>query len=206
MRILRLFVALIFLAGCAVAPSRPPVSDPQAAWTAHRAALARIQTWDVRGRVAVRSGDDGVQASLLWVRESDLQRIELTGPFGGGRVRLIQNRDGAELHDTDNRVYRDSSLQRLLQRRVGWDLPISELNYWMLGLPAPGAVTGMELDEWGRLKVLQQSGWEIRLLEYSQQDGVELPSRLFVRRVETSTAPMEARLVVEKWTIRGRAN
>lgn len=201
MRVSSFFFFIILLAGCAVSPPRPAVPDAQAAWAARQAALTQIRSWDARGRVALRSGDEGVQASVQWTRDNDTQRIELAGPFGGGRVRLTQNKDSAELQDSDNRIYRDSSIQRLLQRRVGWDLPISELNYWILGLPAPGLVTNSELDEWGRLKSFQQSGWEVRVLEYSHQGSFELPNRLFVRRVGASMASIEARVVIETWTL-----
>ena len=198
---MRLLLLMLFslLAGCAVLPERVPSTDPEATWTLRQTLLAQIDTWTLRGRVALRSGDEGGQASLQWKRQAETQRIELAGPIGSGRVRLTQNRFGAELRDARDRVYRDSSLQRLLLRRVGWDLPFDDMNYWVLGLPAPGGITRSELDAWGRLATLEQAGWEVRFLDYTKQGQFELPSQLVVRRTGTTT-PVEARLIIETWT------
>lgn len=157
------------------------MANPQAAWEAHRAALAQVNTWDIRGRLALRNADEGFQGSIQWVRERDRHRIDLTGPLGGGRVRLTQDRNGAELRDANDKIYRDSSVQQLLARTTGWDVPLEGLNYWVLGLPAPEAVTKNELDDWGRLKTLEQRGWEIRFLDYAQHEAFELPGRVFIR-------------------------
>jgi outer membrane lipoprotein LolB len=197
MRLL-IIVLVSLLAGCAALPERAPSGDPASVWKGRQVLLAQINAWDLRGRVALRNGGEGGNASLQWVRDTDKHRIELSGPIGSARVRLTQNLYGAELRGTDDTVYRDSSMQRLLLRRIGWDLPIEELNYWILGLPAPGTLTRSELDEWGRLKMLEQAGWEVRFLEYAQQGQLELPIRLSARRVGSAT-PIEARLVIETW-------
>src|SRR5206468_3132926 len=126
-----LFAAL--LAGCAALPERPPVEDPQAAWQARQVSLARLRAWDLQGRLALRNADEGFQASLHWVRAEDSHRIELAGPLGGGRVRLMQDKNGAELRDAKDNIYRDSSIQQLLARTTGWDVPFEGLNYWALG-------------------------------------------------------------------------
>ncbi len=197
-----LFILAALLAGCAATPSRPPVADVDAAWRERQTVLARVTDWDLRGRVALRTGDEGFHISLQWLREAGRHRIDLSGPLGGGRVRLIQNENGAELRDADDKVYRDSSMQRLLRRRTGLEMPIEGMNFWVLGLPAPGAAAKIELDEWGRLKTMQQQGWDIRFIEYADYDGYELPNRVFAKRSsidDGSEKMIEIRLIVEKW-------
>jgi outer membrane lipoprotein LolB len=194
-----------FIAGCAAVPERAPLDDPRGAWRARQAALASVDAWEIRGRLALRTADDGFQASLQWRREAERHRIELAGPLGGGRVRLTQDEQGAELRDAKDKVYRDRSLQRLLLRATGWQLPLDGLNYWVLGLPAPTPVTSSDIDAWGRLAVLEQQGWEIRFLDYAHYGAHELPSRVFVKR-KTQTAAgatLDVRLVIETWTIPG---
>ncbi|HKQ31143.1 MAG TPA: lipoprotein insertase outer membrane protein LolB, partial [Burkholderiales bacterium] len=171
------------MAGCAAVPERPPLADPVSAWKARQVALVKIDVWGLRGRVALRSGETGGQASLQWKREGDTHRIEISGPIGGSRLRLTQDRSGAELHDAEGRTDRDVSLQRLLQRRTGWDLPFKDLNYWVRGLQALGPVERSEIDPWGRLTLVEQDGWEVRFSEYSQQGQFELPSRIVARRL-----------------------
>jgi len=192
-----------FAAGCASVPARAPLANPVAAWEARQASLARVSAWDVRGRVALRGADEGFSASLLWVRDGERHRIELTGPLGGGRVRLTQDRGVAELRDGNDQVLRDVSMQQLLWRRTGWELPLDGFNHWVLGLPAPGAHAPLDIDPWGRLATLQQAGWEIRFLEYESHGVHELPSRVFIKRAtDAANRTLEVRLVIEKWTLR----
>jgi len=200
-RLLFIFFAS-FLAACATLPGRPPVENPQAAWGARQAELMHVNAWEIRGRVALRTADTGLQASLQWVRAGDSHRIDLAGPLGGGRVRLRQDASGAELRDSTDKVYRDASAERLLARTTGWQLPLDGLNYWVLGLPAPDTPATSELDAWGRLTRLGQRGWDIRFLDYAIYSGHELPSRVFITRgADAGTGgTLDLRLVVETWT------
>lgn len=199
-----LIIALtLMLAACASVPQRPPVDDPAAVWQVRQARLARVNAWDLRGRLALRTQDEGANASLRWVRSRGWHRMNLAGPFGGGRVRLTYDREGAELRDADGKIYRGASMQELLWRETGWILPIEGLNYWVLGLPDPEAPAQTTLDQWGRLKSLKQSGWDVRFLEYTRIGGYELPRRVFAKHESNgvSDPEIEARLVIENWTV-----
>lgn len=197
----------MFVAACAAVPARAPLEDPAAAWVSRERVLARINQWDVRGRVSLRGADEGFSASLQWHRDDERHRIDLTGPLGGGRVRLTQDRHGAELRDASDRIERDSSAQQLLLRRTGWDLPLTGLNYWVLGLPVPGVPQQRELDAWGRLSSLDQLGWDVRFLDYAQFGAHELPSRVFIKRRADAvdSRSLEVRFVAEQWTRMGTA-
>lgn len=200
-----LLLLVLLLTGCASLPERPPVADISAAWRERQAALAGIHTWELRGRIAVRTAEDGGPASLHWVRRQDTHRIDLAGPFGGGRVRLTQEAGAAELRDSSGQTHRDSSMQRLLARATGWWLPLEGLNYWVLGLPAPDAPMELRLDAWGRLQTLEQLGWDITFTEYIEHGGYELPRRVFIRRKDDGTSMLEVRLAVEQWNLPGAA-
>lgn len=203
-------VAAALLAGCATVVDRPPVADVDGAWRARQAALAPLDSWELHGRVALRSHTEGWSASLQWVRQSDRHRIDLAGPLGSGHVRLLQDASGAELRDGDNNLWRDHSAEALLERATGWQLPVGGLNYWVLGLPAPGAPDSFELDAWGRPATLTQQGWQVQYLDYAQFSGRELPSRLFLKRRLDPPGPhapddeattLEVRLVIERWVL-----
>jgi outer membrane lipoprotein LolB len=199
------------LAGCATLPERAPVADPQSAWRTRQAELKPLTAWEIHGRLALRTAEEGWQATLVWWRERDRHRIDLAGPLGGGRVRLTQDRGGAELRDAEQKVYRDTSVEQLLKRATGWHVPLEGLNYWVRGLPAPEAATHEDLDAWGRLKTLTQLGWDIQFLEYARHGARELPSKVFIRRQarvgerrvgdEGNDATVEVRLIIERWTL-----
>lgn len=199
--------SLLLLSGCAALPARAP-EETARLWLAREQALAPLSTWDLHGRIALRSRDEGLQASLRWVREQERHRFILIGPLGSGQVRLTQDKNGAELRDAEKHVWRAPDARALLRQATGWDVPLEDMNWWVRGLPAPGAVAEKELDEDGRLKLLTQLGWEVEFLEYGRYGAYELPSKLFIRRRDSvpgaglNHVTLEVRVVIERWVLR----
>ena len=199
-----ILILVLTLAGCATQPAQPPVADPASAWDRREQRLARIDAWEVRGRLAVSPPGQVGNASFLWVRRQDQNRLTLAAPFGGGRVRVVYDAERAALTDRSGEVHYGVSVQALLARATGWWLPIQGLEHWVLGLPAPAAPAQRELDAWGRLETLEQAGWRIEFIEYVEQGGYELPRRIFIRRQNGSPFgdSLEARFVIERWSVR----
>ncbi len=196
------------VAGCATAPLIPPVENPAATWQLRQAQLRPITAWNIQGRLAMRTAEEGWQASLDWMREGGRHRIDLTGPLGRGHLRLTRDEQGAELRDADQHRWRAENPEQLLYRVTGWQVPLDGLNYWVLGLPWPGSAADQELDPQGRLKSLVQSGWDVRFMEYTRYGSLELPSKLFIKRHDggmndgpANHATLEVRLVIERWTL-----
>ena len=193
-------LAAVLLGACATPLPRPPAAELEALWSVHAATLAPVSQWTLRGRLAVRTDDRGGQAALSWQREAARHAIRLNGPFGQGVVRITQDADGAQLIDAQAREYQAATAEELLYLYTGWQLPIAQLDWWVRGLPAPGAESGRELDASGRLRRLRQQGWEVQYESYMRVAEYDLPGRLTLTRPADDTHPaMEARLVIERW-------
>jgi outer membrane lipoprotein LolB len=193
-------VALLLLASltaCTVAPTRPQAEREQL-WQARSAQLAHIDAWDLEGRLAVHAGDQGGQMALRWHRQGETEEVDITGPLGKRLLQLVQDASGARAVDADRRTYAGRDAQSLLFEATGWQIPLSGLNYWVLGLPIPGVPHEQRLDDEGRLESLRQLGWTVRFLDYGRYQGVELPRRLFL---EIPDPALELRLVVQAWTL-----
>lgn len=201
-----LILVVLLLAACATPPARLPADDPQAAWHWREQRLARIDAWDLRGRLAISAEQQAGNASFHWVRQADRNRLTLAAPFGGGRVRVVYDAEQAALTDGRGEVYYGASVQELLARATGWRLPLQALEHWVLGLPAPGEPGRRELDAWGRLETLEQAGWRIEFVEYVAQGGYEVPRRIFIRRERERFygESLEARFVIERWSLHHR--
>jgi outer membrane lipoprotein LolB len=174
-----LAAAVLIAAGCAVAPLRPVADDPRAAFEERAEAMAGVDQWELRGRLAVKTGRRGETISMFWRREGRSDHyINLYGPMGAGRVILTQDAGGAELRDNEGQSYYDDSAEKLLYQVAGWRVPFQSLQHWVLGVPAPDSDYDMELDGWGRLTSLTQNGWRIRFQEYHYIEGQDMPRRL----------------------------
>jgi outer membrane lipoprotein LolB len=199
------------LAACVSLPEGPPAADPALAWKVRQQTLLPLIIWEIRGRVALQTAQEGWHAALHWSRVGDRHDIDLSGPLGSGRMRLSQDRFGAQLRDSDQHTYYAENAQKLLYRVTGWDMPFEGLNYWVLGLPAPGAIGRERLDPWGRLEQLEQFGWNIQFLEYLHEGEYEVPGKLFIKRDVDNNKPkfdsddlslhptLELRLVIQSW-------
>ncbi|MHB8743475.1 MAG: lipoprotein insertase outer membrane protein LolB [Sulfuricaulis sp.] len=195
-------------AGCATTPALPPVENPAATWQARQIELSPVTTWTIQGRLAVHTDHKGWQASVYWVRDGDRQTIDIIGPLGQGHLRLSQDSHGAELRDADKKTWRADNAEQLLYRTTGWRIPLAGLDYWVLGLPLPGNAGHQELDTQGRLKRLDQSGWDIQFQEYTRNGTLDLPSKIFINRqdigVDADQAKvnaLELRLIIDHWTL-----
>ncbi len=156
--------------------------------------------------MAVKTAGKGGSATLLWDYQRAHQKIELYGPFGGGRVQ-ISTQSGATdaankavLKDTKGNTIEGATAAEVLYQRLGWQVPFEELRYWLRGIPAEAApnhgATDITLDAAGRLQTFRQGNWLVAYLDYAvvAQPGVnppdsgalELPRQLSITAVPGS--------------------
>jgi len=185
-----------WLAGCA-APESVDSSQRFAAAQAHQHWLEGVSQWHAAGRVAVEVPGDGWNATLLWRQDAAGYRIQLSGPFGQGAVRIDGDGAGVRLRTADGRVASAATAESLLEQELGARVPITVLRYWLTGRPAPQhAVTHTALDDAGRLLELDQAGWQVRYAEYAPSEGGALPARLSIEREQT-----RARFLISRWQV-----
>lgn len=182
MRYLVPALAACLLAGCAVVPVAPPVEVPVV-----------DEAFDASGRLAAKSGSEGVVARFDWRHAPPDDRIELSTPIGTIMATLESNPRGARATLADGRVYEDADADKLAARTLGFALPVRDLAWWLRAAPRPGAAHAIERDARGRVSVLRQAGWT---LVYSYpDDDAKRPSRLEARSPET----LEVRIAIESW-------
>jgi len=205
----------VLAAGCAAPRAAPEAAmvdvevAARDAWRARRAALAALDGWDLKGRIAAHAGRRGGSATLLWQRRGDRTTLQLHGPFGGGRVRISVAPGLAELVDARGRVTVGASAAEALRRRTGWQVPFAQLTRWVRGLPGDDA-TGIVVDARGRVKRFSEGDWRVEYAEYASVGDVELPRRLTLTALPARLAALRAervevgdrlqvRLVVTRW-------
>jgi outer membrane lipoprotein LolB len=187
----------LWITGCATTPKPLAVGDPALAWQARQALLSAQQDWRFRGRIAIRHGEEGWQAGLSWRQRRQRFDIEVLDPLGRKVAQLDGNGDWVTLTTSDGETAQAADPERLMQRVLGWSLPVSGLRYWVLGVPDPkGARPLLELDEAGRLSRLTQNGWAVEYRRYEPRAGVDLPSKLVLSR-----ADLRVRLIVKDWQL-----
>ena len=190
------FSLLTLLAGCAGLTSRESVEGQGDAklWQAHKAQVAALDGWQISGKVGIRAPRDSGSGTLFWLQRQDYYDIRLSGPLGGGAARLT-GRPGDILLEVSNRGrFRAESPEALLQEQLRLDLPVSNLLWWIRGLPAPESRSRITLDEQSHLAQLEQDGWQVEYQRYTEQNGYALPERLKLYGQD-----LEVTLVIKDW-------
>lgn len=196
LRHLVVFSLIALLAGCAGLTSREALQGQgnPAQWKAHKQQITQLDGWQINGKIGIRAPQDSGSATLFWLQRQDYYDIRLSGPLGGGAARLT-GRPGDILLEVANRGrYRAESPEALLQEQLRLDLPVSNLLWWIRGLPAPDSRSRITLDGESHLAQLEQDGWKVEYQRYVEQNGYALPERLKLYGQD-----LEVTLVIKDW-------
>jgi outer membrane lipoprotein LolB len=179
--------ALLLLGGvaCTSLPERGPVEGG----------------FHLRGKLGVVQGEESFSARFLWRQEHADYTIDLWGPLGQGHLQLTGSERYLELRDGDGAVISAGRPSDVMQRHLGWSLPLHVLPQWVRGKPAPDLpVTARTEDAQGRLAAFTQLGWAVELERYQAvADGpsaTPLPHRVTARR-----GSERVRLAISAWEI-----
>ncbi|ARG96450.1 lipoprotein insertase outer membrane protein LolB [Legionella micdadei] len=141
-------------------------------------AASRVSSWDISGALAARSKNKGWSASVNWMQRGASQyQIRLSGPLGSGAVMISRSGGAVTLRDGPKTVT-SSSAESLLKKQTGVSLPVTNLYYWIRGVPAPAAIQGEKRDPAGHLTQLKQAGYTIQYLQYTSAGGTLLPTHV----------------------------
>jgi len=192
-----LLIAFLLLGGCA---TRAPVvegPDLPEIWVEHETRVLALEQWTLTGRIALEADGQQWHANLRWRERNGDYDIQFFGPFGRDGGRLQGDEQGVSLRTSDGERFYAPDADRLVRDVLGWRLPVSGLRYWVLGLPAPGAVDGRLFDTAGRLSLLEQTGWRVQFQRYRDAPAPALPDRLELRYGEE----IRLRLLIDAWVI-----
>jgi outer membrane lipoprotein LolB len=163
-----------------------------AAWEQRAADLQRANSWRLDGRAAVAYQGQGWQATLNWRQLDDSSEIHLAGPFGVGALVLKQTAAGLSLNGDPP----SDAVLAQLQARLGFELPIDDLRFWLLGVPEPGAEFALTRNAQDRALTLTQGGWSIEYDRYMAVGGDVLPAHLVLSR-----EAVRVRIAVDHWEL-----
>lgn len=193
-------LAVISLTACTSTPLRVLVTEPDKKWEQRQTELSKINDWHLAGRVAIGNGDELWHLNMQWQRYKDKYILDLSGPFGIGHTQLTSSNDGVVLVDGNQNYFYAESSERLLQEVTGLRMPVNSLLYWIRGLPNWKVNKDKQLiDEFGRLVVLQQDGWQVRFKGYSNVEQHELPQKIFITGYD-----LKINIFVDEWDLKSK--
>ena len=196
LHLISILVITGLISACATkVPSKPQDSN----WLERQQHISTIKEWSVKGRIGIKTPDQGFSSSLSWQHQPKQQLFRIYGAFGQTYAELNQSEDKSTLELSDNEIYESNDVESLLHRVLGYPLPIEHLEYWIFGLPYPGKDSVLSFDKIGRLQTIQYQQWEISYKKYkrfSSFDNQYLPSK-----IKVSNGDVTLRLSLRNWTM-----
>jgi outer membrane lipoprotein LolB len=178
---------------------------PPANLITHQQQLDTINKWQLRGKLGVKSlknsnGESG-SASIRWENTNDNYTINLSGPLGQKNLRITGQPNKVLLEQTGEVAMEAISAETLLQKTTGWQLPVSQLSYWIRGLPAPKIrIAHLQQNELGLIAELKQHDWLIRYTDYQDQmmNNIKLP---MPKKIIAEHKDIRLTLVIHDWQL-----
>ena len=93
------------------------------------------------------------------------------------------------------RAIEGDDARALLERELGWQVPVAGLVDWVRGMRGPGA-SRIEFRPDGLPAAIVQDGWRVEFLDYDSSREPPLPRRLFA-----SSGERKVRLAIREWSI-----
>lgn len=195
--VLPLLIVLALLNGCAQRHTFTPPAD----LIAHQQHLQAIDRWALSGKLGIRTTDDSGSASVNWSQQVANYQINLSGPLGQKRMIITGTPKRVRLEQSGSEPLEARSAEALIRKAAGWTLPVTQLRYWVRGVPAPRQrITHLEQNSAGLIAQLTQGGWRIQYSNYKnylhQQQPLSLPGKIIAEHEDVRLI-----LVIRDWQL-----
>ncbi|TMX34109.1 lipoprotein insertase outer membrane protein LolB [Vibrio sp. Hep-1b-8] len=192
-----LLAGLFLLNGCATIESTTNVE-----WQTHQQRLASIDAYQSTGKLGYISPEQRQSLNFQWSYSADLTQLRLTTFLGQTALNLKATPQGATVETYDDQRYSAPTSQALIQRLTGLNIPVEQLNDWMLGRPTQA--DDYRLSETNTLaRLTKQVGlqtWQLDYLTYQdvQYGGTALP---LPKKIKLTQGNISINLFISNWNL-----
>lgn len=193
-RLAALLAAAWLLGACATLP----VGTDGLSLEQRRAQLEGVDSWEMRGRLAIDTGGRAFQGSFNWRQNGNALELAVRGPLGAG-VLQVAGAPNALTYTArgETRTLEDPEAE--LSALLGWWLPVASLPAWLLGLPDPEYRATTKPGADGTLASLDQRLWQVNYAAYQLARPNGAKEVLVPRRIDLTHGDLSLRVTVDAW-------
>nr|WP_256504535.1 lipoprotein insertase outer membrane protein LolB [Gilvimarinus xylanilyticus] len=170
--------------------------------SANQQALRALNQWQLEGKIGVRLPDDNGSARVNWQQQGQDYNLSLSGPLGQGRVLIQGGPQQVTLTQSGEEPISAASAEALIRQATGWELPVSALRAWVLGLPVSDtALSNQQYREDDLPLSFTQLGWQLHYKRFHQQQGLWLPSLMTASTTTAADEKIRLTLVIHRWNL-----
>ena len=174
-----LLLGTMFLSGCTYF-RKPLLVCQDISWKDRKLAQSRITDWQMSGVFSITYGNKRDIANFNWQQKLDNYTINISGPMDIGNARVAGDIGRVRFWRASGEVFEADTPEQLMESQLGWRLPISDIRYWILGIPAPTKVDYKYFDRYGHMNFFKQKGWQVKYSGFwcGVKKGVDLPQTI----------------------------
>ncbi len=203
---IRLLAAALPLLLAACAPKETVKPVPKADYAvllneqrAREHLLAKTDHWVLQGKLGVsgpvNGKKEGGSGTLTWTQNGESYEFVVRGPVGSKSFRLTVTPEGAVLEGLEGGPQRDPNAETLVEKALGWRMPLHDLRSWVLGLRADSGPAELRFGDDGLPAMLSQDGWNVAYPGWNTGREPAVPSKVFAEN-----PPYSVRLSIESWS------
>lgn len=166
-------------------------------WQQRQESLSTITKWRNMGAIGITTQDQSLSAHFTWQQQSQTDyTIHLFGPLGINNNTLTEKQNQFSLTTSDGKIYTANDPEALMQQQLGYQLPVSNLYYWIRGLASPNQKSEKTFDQYHHIATLKQNGWNIFYTQYQAINKKDLPREIIMSQNKT-----KIKIVVTNWNL-----
>jgi outer membrane lipoprotein LolB len=154
--ILKLLPLLLILVGCASFYD----ATPEKQVVIYKKPVAIESGFNISGRFIIKQPNKNNYGNFTWNKTNESEILDFNSPIGQTVAEIIIESGIATLY-TRNESYTAESFNEVMQKQLGFVLPISYLHYWIQGTPLPNESIDAQLTDG-----FVQLGWNIEYLQW----------------------------------------
>ncbi|WP_417760380.1 lipoprotein insertase outer membrane protein LolB [Shewanella sp.] len=175
-----LLLALLWLTGCGI--------TPPADWQATEVnSVQDAKAWELKGKIAVKTPEQKFSTNLYWLHTPQSDELRLTSMIGSTLLLLKSDARSATLA-VDGKTYQGRNASELVQHLSGWQIPISQLPQWIVGLPGEAKIVARNAAGQPQTLIEQRQlpPWQIDYQSWQQLAKHQLPRVMTLERQQVS--------------------
>lgn len=166
-----------------------------------RETLESVDTWQMRGRLTVDTGERAFQGSFNWYQQDDALELVVRGPLRNGVLEVAGRPDDMTVTARDGETRTLTDPESELSELIGWWLPVASLPHWLLGFPDLNFRAVSEAGADGTLASIEQRLWQVDYPAYglAPLEGSVATAVLVPRRIELTHGALALTLTIDDW-------
>lgn len=192
----------LLLSSCAHKTPKPLLTED---WKEHTRQLMKLNKWQVTGKLAVKTPNDGGSMGIKWQQEPTQFTLDFSGPFGQNLLRINGDDKQVTLSEPNKAPISAKTAEELIRRNTGWTIPVNQLAFWVRGLPDPTSrINKLQPNAQGLIETLEQSGWKISYSEYMSlniNNGSGSETLAMPKRILAEFKEIRLTLAIREWQL-----